>query len=42
LPDLARAYSAALFALPFVQELERIAATTPPAIPEYAAALGMR
>lgn len=38
LPDFARAYSAALFALPFVEELERIAATTPP-IPEYDAAL---
>ena len=40
LPDFARSYSAALLALPFVQELERIAATTP-AIPEYDAALAL-
>jgi glutathione S-transferase len=39
LPDDARAYSAALFALPFVQELEELAQATP-AIPEYDAALG--
>jgi glutathione S-transferase len=39
LPDFAQAYSAALFALPFVQELEEIARTTP-AIPEYDVALG--
>jgi glutathione S-transferase len=39
LPDFARDYTASLFALPFVEELERIAATTP-AIPEYDAALG--
>ena len=34
LPDFARAYSQALFELPFVQELERIAAPQP-AIAEY-------
>jgi glutathione S-transferase len=39
LPDFAQAYSASLFALPIVQELERLAATTS-AIPEYDAALG--
>jgi glutathione S-transferase len=39
LPDYASAYSAALFALPFVQELEQLALSTP-AIPEYDAALG--
>lgn len=38
LPDEAAAYSAALFALPFVQELEELARATP-AIPEYDAAL---
>ena len=32
LPDFAQAYLASLFALPFVEELERLAATTP-AIP---------
>ncbi|MEO8215440.1 MAG: glutathione S-transferase [Myxococcales bacterium] len=41
LPDFARTYAAALFALPFVQELERIAATTP-FIPEYDVALGVK
>jgi glutathione S-transferase len=40
LPDFAQAYSAALFALPFVQELEQHPLTTP-AIPEYDAALGL-
>ena len=40
LPEDAQAYSAALFALPFVQELEQIAQTTPP-IPEYDAALAL-
>ena len=40
LPDDARAYSAALFALPFVKELEELAKTAP-AIPEYDAALGL-
>jgi len=39
LPADAQAYSAALFALPFVKELEQIAQTTLP-IPEYDAALG--
>ena len=39
LPADAQAYSAALFALPFVKELEQLAQTTP-AIPEYDAALG--
>ena len=39
LPDFARDYAAALFALPFVEELEQLAATTH-AIPEYDAALG--
>ena len=39
LPEDAQAYSAALFALPFVKELEQIAQTTP-AIAEYDAALG--
>lgn len=39
LPAEAQAYSAALFALPLVQELEALALTTPP-IPEYDAALG--
>ena len=39
LPAFAQAYSDALFALPFVKELEAIAQTTPP-IPEYDAALG--
>ncbi len=34
LPEAAQKYSAALFALPFVQELEALAQTTPP-IPEY-------
>ena len=38
LPDDARAYSAALFELPMVQELEQLARTTP-GIPEYDAAL---
>jgi glutathione S-transferase len=38
LPDFAAVYAAALFALPFVEELERTAATTP-AIAEYDAAL---
>jgi glutathione S-transferase len=40
LPDDARAYSSALFALPFVKELEELAQATP-AIPEYDAALGL-
>lgn len=40
LPEDAAAYSAALFALPAVKELELIAQTTP-AIPEYDAALGL-
>ncbi len=40
LPDDAQAYSAALFALPFVKELEALAQATP-AIPEYDAALGI-
>jgi glutathione S-transferase len=40
LPEDAQAYSAALFGLPFVKELEQIAQTTPP-IPEYDAALGL-
>ena len=40
LPDFAQAYCAALFALPFVKELEELAQATP-AIPEYDAALGM-
>jgi glutathione S-transferase len=40
LPDDARAYSAALFALPFVTELEELAQSTP-AIAEYDAALGL-
>jgi glutathione S-transferase len=39
LPAEAQAYCDALFALPFVQELEALALTTP-AIPEYDAALG--
>jgi glutathione S-transferase len=39
LPADAAAYSAALFELPFVQELERLAQDAP-AIPEYDAALG--
>ena len=39
LPDYAAAYSAALFELPFVKELEEIARAEP-AIPEYDAALG--
>lgn len=39
LPDFAQAYTAVLFALPIVAELETIAATTPP-IPEYDKALG--
>jgi glutathione S-transferase len=39
LPADAAAYSAALFQLPFVQELEELAKATP-AIPEYDAALG--
>jgi glutathione S-transferase len=39
LPAEAQAYSDALFALPFVKELEALALTTPP-IPEYDAALG--
>jgi glutathione S-transferase len=34
LPELARAYSAALFELPAVRELEELARSTPP-IPEY-------
>jgi glutathione S-transferase len=34
LPDFARAYSSALFELPFVQELQQLAASQP-AIPEY-------
>lgn len=38
LPEDAQAYSAALFALPMVQELEALAQETP-AIPEYDAAL---
>jgi glutathione S-transferase len=38
LPDFARAYSEALFALPEVQELDRLALETPP-IPEYDAPL---
>ncbi len=38
LPDFARAYSAALFELPFVQKLEQLAAAQPP-IPEYDRAL---
>jgi glutathione S-transferase len=40
LPEVARQYSQALFALPFVQELEALAQSTP-AIPEYDAALGI-
>jgi glutathione S-transferase len=40
LPDFARDYAAALFDLPFVRELEQLAATTP-AIAEYDAALGL-
>jgi glutathione S-transferase len=40
LPADAAAYSAALFALPAVKELELLAQTTPP-IPEYDAALGL-
>lgn len=39
LPADAAAYSAALFELPFVQELEKLAQAAP-AIPEYDAALG--
>jgi len=39
LPDFARAYSDALFALPIVKELEELAKTTPP-IAEYDAKLG--
>jgi glutathione S-transferase len=39
LPDFAQAYANALFALPFVQELEALAKDTP-SIPEYDAALG--
>jgi len=39
LPALAQAYSAALFALPEVQELEQLAKGTP-VIPEYDACLG--
>jgi glutathione S-transferase len=39
LPADAQAYSAALFALPFVKELEELAQAAP-AIPEYDAALG--
>jgi len=39
LPDYAAKYSAALFELPFVRELEELAASAP-AIPEYDAALG--
>ena len=39
LPDFASAYSARLFELPFVQELEELARTTP-ALAEYDAALG--
>jgi glutathione S-transferase len=39
LPADARAYCAALFALPFVEELEGLARATP-AVPEYDAALG--
>jgi glutathione S-transferase len=40
LPGFAQDYAAALFRLPFVQELEQLALTTP-AIPEYDAALGL-
>lgn len=40
LPADAQAYSAALFALPSVKELEQLAQATP-AIPEYDAALGI-
>jgi glutathione S-transferase len=40
LPVFAQAYSAALFQLPFVQELEHLALMSP-AIPEYDAALGL-
>jgi hypothetical protein len=40
LPEDAQAYSAALFALPFVAELEEIAKNTP-AIAEYDAALSL-
>jgi len=39
LPGEVQAYSAALFSLPFAQELQQIAQTTPP-IAEYDAALG--
>jgi glutathione S-transferase len=39
LPDFANAYSAALFGLPEVQELEELARGTPP-IPEYDSSLG--
>ncbi len=39
LPDYAKAYSEALFALPMVQELEALAQATPP-IPEYDRYLG--
>lgn len=39
LPEEVTAYSAALFELPFVQELEALAQEAPP-IPEYDAALG--
>jgi glutathione S-transferase len=40
LPDFAQSYSDALFALPFVQELEELARATP-AIPEYDVALAL-
>lgn len=40
LPEYAQAYREALFALPFVKELEALAQATP-AIPEYDAALGI-
>jgi glutathione S-transferase len=39
LPEVAQAYSAALFGLPAVQELEELARVAPP-IPEYDAPLG--
>ena len=40
LPDDVQAYSSALFELPFVKELEQLAAATP-AIPHYDVALGL-